>query len=366
MKKRYSFFGILIAIFLLVSCSTEENIEQQNLTPEIVLAKNWFESHKENYKDPIFQYVKEIQWNNAIYSEGKKGEVVEIPLILTDKIRAANNKTNQLKDYHRLVLMRDENEEFVPFYVQIFTDKQDFNNLDPNFNYYNINSNFDGLVNVYDLSKEVTISKEFENGIRTKPNITAKDGEYATCLYFGWWYEDGHFEVISTVGCTIGGGGGEVGGTGGYGSTGSGGITTSNTNQVNSIPNKQVLIELIESASSEGYDFTFVQNQNTTISSVKIKLLPWAGLLFNINQAKGLTYTVQNVTSGAYGLTLGYSWNQNDYSVSVSGNTTSVTVYGILEYTIFYEGVGTIYSEQLSYRININNRTGRIISGIRI
>ena len=86
MKKRYSFFGILIAIFLLVSCSTEENIEQQNLTPEIVLAKNWFESHKENYKDPIFQYVKEIQWDNAIYSEGKKGEVVEIPLILTDKI----------------------------------------------------------------------------------------------------------------------------------------------------------------------------------------------------------------------------------------------------------------------------------------
>lgn len=60
--------------------------------------------------------------------------------------------------------MRDENEEFVPFYVQIFTDKQDFNNLDPNFNYYNINSNFDGLVNVYDLSKEVAISKRFENG----------------------------------------------------------------------------------------------------------------------------------------------------------------------------------------------------------
>lgn len=289
-------------------------------------------------------------------------------MILTDKIRAANNKTNQLKDYHRLVLMRDENEEFVPFYVQIFTDKQDFNNLDPNFNYYNINSNFDGLVNVYDLSKEVAISKRFENGVRTKPNITAKDDEYATCLYFGWWYEDGHFEVISTVGCTIGGGGGgeAEGGTGGYGGTGSGGITTSNTNQVNSIPNKQVLIELIESASSEGYDFTFVQNQNTTISTARIKLVPWATLTIFINQSKNLIYTVDSVSSEISGLTVGATWQQNGFSVNVQGTTTNIIVHGMFGYTLFVQGIGDVFSYPLSYKLSINNKTGRIISLIRM
>lgn len=273
-----------------------------------------------------------------------------------------NSKSKSLKDYHRLVLKQERSGEFVPFYVQIFTNNKDFDNLSLNFNYYNIGSKFDGFINLYDLAKERSAFEKIEKGKKAKSSLTAKEGEYATCLYFGWWYEDGRFEVISTLGCS-GVSGGSEGGSGGVGSSG---VNASNTNQPSLIPNKEVLIELIESADPEAFDFTFVKNQNTAISTLKVKLLPWAGIMFSISQQTGSVFVVKSVSSEAYGLTLGYSWNQGDYGVSVSGSVTNITINGILGYTLFVDGVGTVYSEPLSYRISLNYRTGRIVSAIRM
>lgn len=65
------FFGIFI-LLLFVSCNVEESSEQQNLNSEIIQAKSWFESNKNNYNDPVLEYIKEIQWEKAIYSEGNE------------------------------------------------------------------------------------------------------------------------------------------------------------------------------------------------------------------------------------------------------------------------------------------------------
>lgn len=89
MKKIQTFLASLILV-LIVSCSAEENVKEQNHST-VATAKNWFENNKNNYNDPILKYIKELQWQNSIISEGGKGEVIEIPLILVDKVRITNS-----------------------------------------------------------------------------------------------------------------------------------------------------------------------------------------------------------------------------------------------------------------------------------
>lgn len=237
MKKIQTFLASLILV-LIVSCSAEENVKEQNHST-VATAKNWFENNKNSYNDPILKYIKELQWQNSIISEGGKGEVIEIPLILVDKVRITNSETNQMNGYLRLVLKKDVNNKYIPSYVQIYTNNQEFSNLDSSFNYYSIGENFNGFVNVYNLREQATISTKFVNGLKVKSNITAKNDEEAICTYFGWWYEDGHFEAISTLGCTIGGGGAEGSGNGGYGGTAPGadtGAVNSSSDSENSPP----------------------------------------------------------------------------------------------------------------------------------
>ncbi len=77
-------------------------------------------------------------------------------------------------------------------------------------------------------------------------------------------------------------------------------------------------------------------------------------------------YQINNVVSNPYGLTLGYAWTQTAYSQTTNGSNTTVILNGITSYTLFVQGIGTIYSSPVSYQININNTNGQITSGKRL
>lgn len=122
----------------------------------------------------------------------------------------------------------------------------------------------------------------------------------------------------------------------------------------------------INSATPNAWDFEFVTNQNTVTAKATFLFLPWAGVKILVNQNASKIFTIQNVSSDAFGLTLGYTWNQNTYNQSTVGNITTINVYGNLNYTMFAQGIGNVYSSPIIFQININNTNGHIISGKRL
>lgn len=122
----------------------------------------------------------------------------------------------------------------------------------------------------------------------------------------------------------------------------------------------------IRATTPNAWDFELVQNQNTVTAKATFLLLPWCGVKVFIDESKTTNYNVQNVTSDAFGLTIGYSWNQNTYNQSTNGTVTTVNVFGTLSYTAFVQGIGTFYSKPMTLQIKINNTNGTIISGTRL
>lgn len=122
----------------------------------------------------------------------------------------------------------------------------------------------------------------------------------------------------------------------------------------------------INSATPNALDFEFITKQNTVTAKATFLFLPWAGVKIMVDQNVANIFTIQNVTSDTFGLTLGYSWTQNTYNQSTVGNITTVNVYGTLNYTMFAQGIGNVYSSPIIFQIKINNANGHIISGIRL
>ena len=64
---------------------------------------------------------------------------------------------------------------------------------------------------------------------------------------------------------------------------------------------------------------------------------------FNINNCTG-----SNLTSWISGNTIGISYNHQGSSVNTINNHIQYSAYGVLNYNIFVEGIGTIFSENIS------------------
>jgi hypothetical protein len=65
-------------------------------------------------------------------------------------------------------------------------------------------------------------------------------------------------------------------------------------------------------------------------------------------------------------LTLGYDWKQTTVSQSTNGDITTVRFSGKASYSLFFEGLGIIGGSIVEYSIDINNKSGKIISGKRL
>jgi|GEM_PF-3961481 len=204
--KRFTFIKVFLIfsfIFLTTNCSTEE-INKQNIAQSSSETKIWFESHKNDYNATVLQYIKELQWENAIITNGENGQVTEVPFLLKNDLSATSKEGDLYNDHHRLMFVKNEDEEFKIFYIQIFTKDKNYNNLDQNVSYYNIEDNFDGEVFVQELSSSKGTRLEFADGKKVQHSVTAKMQEMA-CLYYGYWDGSGKFNPLYEVACYSGG-----------------------------------------------------------------------------------------------------------------------------------------------------------------
>jgi hypothetical protein len=216
-------FTLLCFLLLLSNCGTNE-IEDNSTASAVNEVKNWYRLHKNELNSPIFEYIDALEWENAIISDGADGVVIEVPFTLQSQLQSSNEKASLFNDHHRLMFLKNDQNKFRVFYVQIFTDSKQSNVDNNNFNYYNINENFDGKVFLQDLSNGVNTQLQFKDGNKVLPSQTAKMREEAiTCVWIGWWKEDG-FHPIQLLYCEGGGPTGEedippsYGGGGGAGS----------------------------------------------------------------------------------------------------------------------------------------------------
>lgn len=222
--------GFLITL-LFISCSAEDNLNQSQTYLTVEKAKVWHESDLNISNLKIIEYTKDIHWDKAIVTNGEKGQIIEVPITLLDLVSTTNTGAKKLKDHHRLLFTKSDKEIYNCYDLQIFTNDNNFDNFDTNFNFYNIKEDFNGFITMYDPTKRIVASQKFKEGKFPKPELTAKEDTYATCTYLGWIYEDGHFEVIEELYCTGGGSGGGVdGNNGGYGGGSTSGASSGETN----------------------------------------------------------------------------------------------------------------------------------------
>jgi hypothetical protein len=127
-------------------------------------------------------------------------------------------------------------------------------------------------------------------------------------------------------------------------------------------------VDFLNAFNSVSTDGTVTYDSTETLVQAKVryKMLPWCGIDLYINQKVGNPYTITTVGSDAYGMTVGYEWEQTTYITSVSGDVTSVKVDGLFKYVLFLEGIGSLYSKPMSFYVTINNKTGHIIAANRL
>ncbi len=215
-------------LFLLYSCSIEEEITLQTKTELIENTKKWFDNTKESQNLTILKHTKAILWENAIVSNGDNGEIIEVPILLQDNKATSIGTTKELKDYHRLLFAKDLNDNYRSYDIQIFTNEPNFDNLNENFNFYKVNADFNGTITIFDGIEERTNFLNFNSSKKATPKLTHRDiepmSEEYLCTFLGYLYANGTFEPFAILSCIGMGGGSDINvgsGTGGYGGSGS-------------------------------------------------------------------------------------------------------------------------------------------------
>ncbi|PIF32360.1 hypothetical protein CLU81_2888 [Flavobacterium sp. 9] len=204
--KMFKSLLLLSFVLLITNCATEE-IGQKNVAQSSSEAKIWFDNHQKDYNTTVLNYIESLQWQNAIISEGEDGQIIEVPFNLSSNLSATTKEADQYNDHHRLMFIKDEQNGFKLFYIQILTNDENYKIQDKNYNYYNIKDTFYGKIFVQELATNAGTKIEFKKGKKLEPSLTARYSENEIqCVYYGYWYEDGHFEPLYEVGCYASGG----------------------------------------------------------------------------------------------------------------------------------------------------------------
>lgn len=210
---------------MLTSCASE-NLDLSNQDVSVVNVRKWFDTSKPKLE--VLDYTQTIDWSNANVSNGDKGIIVEVPLILKASISAKVGDDKSFKTYNRLIFFPDEKETYNAYHVLITTNDLSFDNKNKDFNFYKINNNFDGYITIVNDNKEVIEHKKYIGGhifLRSKTSKIKEEAEI--CVYFGAFSGNGDFTPYYLVGCY-----GSTGGIGtGYGSGRGGGAGDATTDE---------------------------------------------------------------------------------------------------------------------------------------
>jgi hypothetical protein len=251
LKKPLKILCLLLFLTTFSNCENESAI-QSNQDPAVIEAKNWLE--KNNPKLTILNYTKQIDWDQAIITDGSKGKVVEVPITLNNNTEIKKGD-EIIKSYNRLIFIKDNKLTFKLSHILITSEKEDFDIKDEKFNFYNIKTDFEGTVTVLNTDDKIDyygkISKNSTPSTSNKTNL-----EEQTCIYVVKTYDDGSYDVMYLLYCTGGGGGDNGDGSGGYGD---------NPNP-EPTPCEESMDDLINSSypTSEFLESTIIEENNTT------------------------------------------------------------------------------------------------------
>ena len=139
-------------------------------------------------------------------------------------------------------------------------------------------------------------------------------------------------------------------------------VTAENSINVDSVDEFQSFLNALPNVGNEE-EYEIVGTQKTASTKVWFAI-PMGGTKFFIKQTMLPNYNIEDVTSNAFGVTLAFSWNQTIYDVTIDQTTkiTIVNIFGVLNYNVFFEGIGTVYSSNKHIQIKLNTLTGNIIS----
>lgn len=223
MKKNLKNVSKILGVFIMLTSCASESLDLSNQDVSIVNARKWFETSKPDLK--VLNYTQTVDWGNANVSNGDKGIVIEVPLILTASISAKVGDDKSFKTFNRLMFFPDEKETYKACHVLITTNDLTFYNINKDFNFYKINTNFDGYITLVNNKNEVIEHKKYVGGhisLTSKTSKMKNEAEY--CVYFGAFDGNGDFTPYYLVGCY-----GSIGGIEtGYGSSGDAGDTGDN------------------------------------------------------------------------------------------------------------------------------------------
>ncbi len=65
------------------------------------------------------------------------------------------------------------------------------------------------------------------------------------------------------------------------------------------------------------------------------------------------------ISSDTWGNSFSWSWQQGIYSVNVLHNIITVDLHGTRKWNLFLQGIGTIWSQEIIYRMTIDKTTGQ-------
>lgn len=206
--KNQSKFKIFFLLLLIINFSCEkenvfiEPVNEQSNSVEIV--KSWFELNQNKYDFKILDYTESIDWNNTIITYGDKGYSIEAPIILKETVQTNFKNDPSFNSYNRLLFLTNDYESYEVLHAHILTQDNTFETNQKQYNFYRLNNSFNGFITLLDAKNKIVSFSQYEEGYFVKPPIkenTLLKYEPVTCVYFGWWYESGHFEAISLLYC---------------------------------------------------------------------------------------------------------------------------------------------------------------------
>ena len=352
-KKLKNIVKVLVVFVMLTSCATE-NLDLPNQDSSLVNAKTWFDTSKPNLK--VLDYTNALDWNNAILTNGDKGTIVEVPLTLKGNFEAKVGDEKSLKTYHRLMFIPDEKERYKAYHVLITTNEKTFDSKSKAFNFYKLNTGFNGYVTVLNSKNEITDFDKYQDlKLASKPLSHKLAPEELTCVYYGYLDEYNEFHKISLVYCyeAPGSGGGEIFyGSGGEGGTGGGSGNGSTSNGAVAIvvagPSKEII-------DINDYLKCFDLSQNATLIIYIDQPIPNSPNAYTLSGDVGHTFIA--IQQGGIRRVLGY-WPKT--SVEPALSPTDVKAFGNDENHFFDVSLNTqISSTQLINIVGYINNVPR-------
>jgi hypothetical protein len=103
-------------------------------------------------------------------------------------------------------------------------------------------------------------------------------------------------------------------------------------------------------------------NESTVIGDVVLG--PGFGIHVFAKIEKGTDgkYTVKEISSEDYGITIHWSWKEKTTTQVTTGNIITVKVEGYINYYVFIEGLGTVYKSYRRIEMGIDKTTGKVVS----